>query len=71
MPPVKKGAVYLYRHIRRSSSEFLEWGTLEAVSSIDAYAPVTRSTRKVDVSLLDEAGFLPYGLSPRDLEPGL
>lgn len=68
---MRKVFVHLYRCAIASPGVGREWGTLDAIHSIDAGVPLTRSAMKVDASLLDEAGFLPYGLSPYELESGI
>lgn len=68
---MKRVFVYLYRSLGSHPGTAREWGTMEAILSIDGREPITRSAMKVDASLLDEAGFLPYGLSPYDLESGV
>ncbi len=60
--------VYLYRAVDSPGMAPTEWGTMDAILSIDRASPITRSAKKVDASLLDAAGFLPHGLSPYDLE---
>lgn len=64
---VGKVAVYLYRRPGPGPGLEPQWGTLEAIAKLDDCVPITRSARKVDPSLLDSDGFLPYGLSPDDL----
>lgn len=68
---MKRVFVYLYRSLGTAPGAPREWGTMEAILSVDGREPITRSAMKVDASLLDEAGFLPYGLSPYDLESGV
>ena len=45
-----------------------EWGTLDAISNMRGCVPVTRSARCVRADLLDADGFVPYGLTPDDLD---
>jgi hypothetical protein len=68
---MKNVFVYLYGCISAHPGKPHEWGTMDAILSIYGCAPITRSAMKVDASLLDEAGLLPYGLSPYDLESGI
>lgn len=68
---MKKVFVYLYRSLGTHPGALREWGTMEAILAVVGREPITRSAMKVDASLLDEAGFLPYGLSPYDLESGV
>jgi hypothetical protein len=44
-----------------------KWGTLDAIFNLEGCTPIGRSGRRVDAELLDDAGFLPYGLSPDDI----
>ena len=68
---MRKAFVYLYRRAIPSPGLGREWGTMEAILAVEGGAPLMRSAMKVDASLLDEAGFLPYGLSPYELESGV
>lgn len=60
-------AVYRY-HPRWPVPEYLPaWGTLDAIAMIDGCIPLLPTGRRVDASLLDSDGFLPYGVSPDDV----
>lgn len=60
-------SVYRYRS-RWPVPEFLPaWGTLEAIALIDGCIPMRPTRRRVDASLVDAEGFLPYGVSPNDV----
>ena len=45
------------------------WGTEDAIPSIDGCVAMMPTVRHVDASELDADGFLPYGVTPDDLEP--
>lgn len=62
-----KVPVYLYKRRDGVPDPERKWGTLDAIFNLEGCAPITRSARRVDPDLLDEDGFLPYGLSPDEL----
>jgi hypothetical protein len=66
----KKIFVYRIRHAGGSAHP-IQWGTMEAIVSMEGCTPITRSARKVDAALLEKGGFLPPGVSPYDLSGGL
>jgi hypothetical protein len=59
--------VYLYKRIGPQPEFLPQWGTLEAVAQLDGCIAITRSARRVDASLVDADGFLPYGITPDDV----
>lgn len=69
MPTQRSRQVSVYRYRSRwPVPEFLPaWGTLDAIAMIDGCIPMRPTRRRVDASLLDAEGFLPYGVSPDDI----
>jgi len=64
---MRKIPIYLYRGPDGAIDPDRKWGTLDAIFNLDGCTPIGRSGRPVDPDLLDEDGFLPYGLSPDEL----
>ena len=63
----RRAEVYRYR-ARWPLPEYLpQWGTLEAIATIDGSIPMRPTRRMVDATLLDPDGFMPYQLGPDDL----
>jgi hypothetical protein len=58
--------VYLYKRIGPQPEFLPQWGTLEAIAQLDRCVAITRSARRVDASLVDADGFLPYDITPDD-----
>jgi len=63
---MRKVPIYLFRGPEEMTDPERRWGTLDAIFRLDGCVPIGRSARRVDPDLLDEDGFLPYGLSPDD-----
>lgn len=63
----RRVAVYRYKP-RWPIPDFLpEWGTEDAIASIDGCVLLLPTERQVDASELDPDGFLPYGVTPDDV----
>jgi hypothetical protein len=60
--------VYLYKRIGPQPEFLPQWGTPEAIAQLDGCIAITRSARRVRADLLDADGFVPYGLTPDDLD---
>jgi hypothetical protein len=60
--------VYRYKQIGPQPDFLPQWGTREAIALLDGCIAIRPSERRVDASLVDADGFVPYGLSPDDLD---
>jgi hypothetical protein len=65
---MKQVQVYLFKRRRPLLEMEPEWGTLDAIAAIEGCVAVRRTVRRVRADRLDADGFIPYGMSPDDLD---